>query len=173
MDVLVLLSGGIDSTACVEYYLSRGHKVSALYIDYGQPYCAQEKAAASSIADYFKIHLRQLSITSLSFAEGYIPSRNAVLLCLALMVSSDEVNLIALGIHADTPYVDCSPDFVQLMQNVFNLYGQGRTRIGAPFLTWTKNEIWDYAQLQNVPLHLTYSSNSSYFQSEKLLKTGE
>lgn len=173
MDVLVLLSGGIDSTACVEYYLSRGHKVSALYLDYGQPHCAQEQAAAAAVAAYFKISLRQFSITGLSFAEGYIPSRNAVLLCLALMVSDEEFNLIALGIHADTSYVDCSPEFMQLMQNVFNLYEEGRTRVAAPFLTWTKNEIWDYARMQHVPLHLTYSSNPSYFQSHELLKTGK
>jgi 7-cyano-7-deazaguanine synthase len=173
LNVLVLLSGGVDSAACVEYYVSRGHNVTALHINYGQPHWAEEQAAASSVATYFKIPLRQLSITGLSFTEGYIPSRNAILLCLGLLVSCEEFNLIALGIHADTSYVDCSPEFVQLMQNVFNLYEQGRTRVAAPFLTWTKNEIWDYASVQNVPLHMTYSSNPSYFQSEELLKMGE
>ncbi len=164
MDALVLLSGGIDSTACIEYYISRGYDVSALHINYGQPNCTQEQIAASSIAAHYKIPLRQISITDVSFAEGYIASRNAVLLSLALMLSGGKWKLIALGIHADTPYSDCSPEFVRLMQNVFNLYEHGRTHVAAPFLTWTKNEIFDYTLTQGVPLHLTCTSNPDYFQ---------
>jgi 7-cyano-7-deazaguanine synthase len=166
LDILVLLSGGIDSTACVEYYISRGYSVSALHINYGQPNCIQEQTAAASIADHYRIPLQQISIKDVSFAEGYIAARNAVLLCLALMLSRGKWNLIALGIHADTPYSDCSPEFVRLMQDVFNIYEHGRTRVTAPFLTWTKSEIFDYARTQGVPLHLTYSSNPDYFQRE-------
>jgi len=33
---LILLSGGIDSTACVHYYLDQKFDVKAVFIDYGQ-----------------------------------------------------------------------------------------------------------------------------------------
>jgi 7-cyano-7-deazaguanine synthase len=142
--------------------------VSALHINYGQPNCIREQTAAASIAEHYGIPLRQISIVDVAFAGGYIAARNAALLCLALMLSGNRVRLIALGIHADTPYADCSPEFVRLMQEVFNLYEHGRTRIMAPFLTWTKSEIFDYAHAQGVPLHLAYSSNPDYFQREIL-----
>lgn len=35
--VIVLASGGVDSTACLFYYREAGHDVEALFIDYGHP----------------------------------------------------------------------------------------------------------------------------------------
>jgi 7-cyano-7-deazaguanine synthase len=158
-NVLVLLSGGIDSTACVEYYVSQGYKVSALFVDYGQLAAKQERVAASAIAQHYGISLKQLSVTGCYVSDGYIPARNSLLLCLALMNFDYPYGLVSLGIHAGTPYADCSPEFGKLMQQVFELYEQCRIRIDTPFLNWTKSEIWDYARLQHIPLHLTYSNN--------------
>ena len=42
-NVIVLLSGGIDSTACVNYYLSQKLKLLGLFIDYGQYVVKGEK----------------------------------------------------------------------------------------------------------------------------------
>ena len=158
-NVLVLLSGGIDSAACVEYYVSRGYTVSALFIDYGQPDSEKESKAASAISTYYGIPLRHLTVSDCSVPEGYVAARNTLLLSLALMDFGHECGIIALGIHAGTPYVDCSPDFERAMQQVYDLYTDGRVRIDAPFLNWTKSEIWDYAQMKLVPLHLTHSNN--------------
>jgi 7-cyano-7-deazaguanine synthase len=159
LNVLVLLSGGIDSSACVEFYVSRGYNVSALFVDYGQPDAKQEQVAATAIAQHYAIGLNQLTITGCHISEGYIPARNSMLLCLALMNFGYKHGIVALGIHAGTPYADCTPEFERLMQQVFELYEQDRIRIDAPFLNWTKSEIWDYAQMEDVPLHLTHSNN--------------
>ena len=88
-----------------------------------------------------------------------LPARNALLLSVALMSMECDSGIVAIGIHAGTPYVDCSLDFQRRMQNVYDLYTNGSVRIDAPFIQWTKSDIWDYAQMQNVPLNLTYSSN--------------
>ena len=158
-NVLILLSGGIDSSACIAYYISLNFTISALFIDYGQPSADLERAAATSIASHFGIPLKQLTVSGCDIAEGYVPARNAMLLTIALMSFGFRSGIIALGIHAGTPYADCSPDFKQAMQQVFDLYEQGRIRIDAPFLQWTKSEIWDYAQMSNLPLDLTHSNN--------------
>jgi 7-cyano-7-deazaguanine synthase len=157
--VLVLLSGGIDSTACVEYYLSLGYIVSALFVDYSQPYVNQEKAAATAIAKYYHIPLGEIKISGFSISEGYIPARNSILLNLALLCFGQESGIVAIGIHSGTPYADCSPDFANLMQQIYDLYEEGRVRIDAPFLQWTKTEIWEHAKIQKVPLHLNHSTN--------------
>ncbi len=157
--VLALLSGGIDSTACIEYYLSRNYDVSGLFIDYGQPDSEKEMISSKAVSDHYSIPLKQITVKGTNFSEGYIPGRNAMLLSIALLTFNHKRGIIALGIHAGTPYADCSPVFEELMQRIYVLYEEGRIRVDAPFLHWTKSEIWDYAKMQNVPLHLTHSTN--------------
>lgn len=163
--VLVLLSGGIDSATCVEYYVSRGYNVSALFVDYGQPDVNQEEAAATAIAEYYNIPLKKATIIGCTPPEGYVPARNAILLSLALLIFGRESMIVAMGIHAGTPYTDCSPEFALLMQQIYDLYEGGRIRIDAPFLQWTKHEIWKHAQMQKVPLHMTHSTNLDDLES--------
>ena len=163
--VLVLLSGGIDSSACVDYYVSRGYRVSGLFVDYGQPEEKQERTAAKSIANHFGIPLKQLTISECSVSKGYVPARNALLLMLALLTFGRESGIVAMGIHAGTPYTDSSPEFAFLMQQIYDLYEEGRIIFDAPFLQWTKNEIWNHAQMQGVPLHMTHSTNLDDLES--------
>jgi len=157
--VLVLLSGGIDSTCCVEYYRSRRCCVSALFVNYGQPQAELEQNAVSAICAYYNIPLREFAILGSSVSAGYIRARNALLLTLGLMHFGESAGIIALGIHSGTPYADCLPEFTSAMQGVFNLYENGNVRIDTPFLTWTKQEILLFARANTVPLHMTYSSN--------------
>lgn len=171
--VCVLLSGGIDSLSCVGYYISRGYDVHALFIDYGQPNADEEEAAATAISKHYGIELRQVRVTGPEVSAGYIPARNAVLLALALMSASVDTGLLAIGIHAGTPYIDCSPLFVRSMQRIIDLYTDGCLRIDAPFMSWTKSEICDYAQNQGIPIHLAFSSNPDDLPSTISLRPHE
>jgi 7-cyano-7-deazaguanine synthase len=65
--------------------------------------------------------------------------------------------IIALGVHAGTPYIDCSQEFIKAIQSTFDDYSDGRIRIGAPFVEWKKQDIWLYCQEKQVPVKLTYS----------------
>ena len=56
-NVLVLLSGGIDST-CIHYYQNLGYNVKGLFIDYGQPAANQENII-KKISDILKIDFLQ------------------------------------------------------------------------------------------------------------------
>jgi 3'-phosphoadenosine 5'-phosphosulfate sulfotransferase (PAPS reductase)/FAD synthetase len=53
----VLLSGGIDSSACLQFLLDRRHDVYALFIDYGQAAAERERLAAGAITENFDLHL--------------------------------------------------------------------------------------------------------------------
>jgi len=157
--VCVLLSGGVDSSACVGYYVSKGYEVSALFIDYGQPDADREAAAAAAASEHYGIDLTTLTVQGYAPPDGYVPGRNAVLLGLALMTTTFTCGLIGLGIHSGTPYADCTSDFCGKMQKVCDLYTGGQVQIDAPFVQWTKSEIWDYAREQGVPLDLAHTSN--------------
>ena len=56
-EVLVLLSGGIDSTACVNFYIEFGRPPRGVFVDYGQPAALNEIQAARAVAKYYSIPL--------------------------------------------------------------------------------------------------------------------
>ena len=159
INVMVLLSGGVDSTTCIDYYVRKNYCVCALFINYNQRDLKEETVAASKVAELFKIRLNKISVSNIIVPEGYIPGRNLMLLSLALMNCPFDRGLIALGIHSGTSYQDCSPEFISLLQKTYSLYEEGRIRIDAPFLNWTKSEIIDYAKMIGTPLQLTFSTN--------------
>jgi 7-cyano-7-deazaguanine synthase len=156
-EVLVLLSGGIDSTACVCFYKAMGFHVHGLFLDLAQPSAPFEYQAALRISERLGIHTKKIAFTGMPKLTGKIRGRNAALLILALMYFPFQTGIIAIGIHAGTQYEDCSIMFAESMQNVFDLYCNGCVKIGVPFLTWSKADVWRYAKGVGIPLELTYS----------------
>jgi 7-cyano-7-deazaguanine synthase len=157
-EVMVLLSGGIDSMACLHFFQEMGRKTCALFIDYGQPAASREAKCVKQLSRYFKIHLiSTIWKPILKKRSGYIPSRNAFLLTTALMEKPPAVKTIVLGIHAGTSYSDCQPSFIHKIQQVYDLYCKKRVRISCPFLDFQKGEIYAYCIQHHLPLDLTYS----------------
>ena len=156
--VLVLLSGGIDSTACVDFYLLQNFNVSGLFVNYGQAAAEKELASSMNISNWYKIPLQTINCTSLkTWQDGCITGRNAFLLFTGLMNFKHNSGLLGIGIHAGTNYYDCSEEFIIKTQSIFNDYTDGRIIISAPFIKWSKGGIWEYCQSKSVPLELTYS----------------
>jgi 7-cyano-7-deazaguanine synthase len=156
-DRLVLLSGGVDSSSLLALCAEQGVKAQPLFVDYGQRAAAPELAAAESVSRAYGVVLRQATAGIGDVAAGEIPGRNALLVHLALAMSPPTPAAIMLGIHAGTPYRDCSPAFVEAMQVSLDLHREGTLQLAAPFLTWSKHEVYSYARASSVPLDLTYS----------------
>ncbi len=156
--VLVLSSGGIDSTACIRFYKKMKFDVDAMFFDYGQISKKKEWKAITDVAKYYKIRLRAILIKSdEKWSNGLIQGRNAVLYFNALMNFKSSKGIIASGIHSGTPYYDCSGNFLNDIQRVFDGYSNGTVKAMAPFLNFSKREIWNYCKNEKVPVHLTYS----------------
>lgn len=158
-EAIILLSGGLDSCACLHFFLELGHPVSALYIDYGHAAAREEMVAAKSITAHYGVNLSTIRCLGFPFSdEGFIKGRNAFLLNCALMVCGNLTSgMVVIGIHSGSSYADCTPEFVNLMQNTYDLYTQGSIRIVTPLLTWNKMAIWRYCQDNHVPFQKTYS----------------
>jgi 7-cyano-7-deazaguanine synthase len=154
---LVLASGGIDSTACLSYYRERGQPLAALFVDYGQPARSMEAQAVRAVCGRLKVPLRRLQVTGLNIPPGEIRGRNALLLVVGLMNLDEDVGLVSLGIHAGTSYPDCSPLFLSRVQEIYDSYCAGQVQIDAPFATWSKRDVYDFAMSRKLPLDLTYS----------------
>lgn len=155
---IVLFSGGIDSTACLHYYLNGGFTPKALFIDYGQAAAKKEHESAKKIANLYNVKLDVVKVDmSNKFGQGEIKGRNAFFIMISLMKYASFSGLISLGVHAGVPYYDTSVEFVSDMKTILDKYTNGLTRIDAPFLNWQKPMIYEYCKKEKVPIKLTYS----------------
>jgi 7-cyano-7-deazaguanine synthase len=156
--VLVLSSGGIDSTGCIKFFKKMKFDVEAMFFDYGQISRRNEYKAVTDVANYFKVRLWVTKIKAeTEFSNGLIQGRNAVFYFSGLMNFKWKSGLIASGIHKGTPYYDCSDSFLKDIQRIFDGYSNGTVKASAPFLMFSKKEIWNYCKNEKVPLKLTYS----------------
>jgi 7-cyano-7-deazaguanine synthase len=159
---IVMLSGGIDSAACVRYLQESGQSVQTLFVDYGQKAAGPERNAAEQLSSILGVELTKLQLKAPhSFGTGEISGRNAFLIFCCLLVKGHErPDAIAIGIHAGTPYYDCSPAFLEAVGRLVIEYTDGRTRVLAPFVDWTKQEIFEYFVKLGLPVEISYSCES-------------
>jgi 7-cyano-7-deazaguanine synthase len=154
----VLMSGGIDSAACAHHLCSQGFSVDGLFIDHGQAAAERETKAVSAIADHLGITLRKAGLSgSRPSGPGELLGRNAFLICTALFLNGGQSHLLGLGLHAGTPYYDCSEAFVAAIAKLVAEQTDGRVSVVAPFLTWTKKDVYDYFISAGLPIEVTYS----------------
>ena len=158
MDALVLMSGGIDSTACAHYFQQRGDNVKGVFVDYGQMAANAEREAVERLTEHLGLPFSALSFKgAYDYGVGELVGRNAFLVFAALMGARPTSGVIALGIHAGTSYYDCGPDFSKHVDHLMQSYSAGRLRLHCPFLLTPKAFIYSYARETGLPLHFTYS----------------
>ncbi len=160
--ITVLASGGLDSTACLAYYLAENYAVHALWVDYGQPSALAEESAIERITSHYDVPLQKVVVTGIKWPKldnelFEFRGRNLTLVSLALNTSPVEPSLIALGIHQGTPFADCTDAFAQQLNSLLILLSDGRLRLDCPFLRWSKLDVAEYALSHAVPIDLTYS----------------
>lgn len=146
---VVLLSGGLDSATAAAWAISRGLRVSALSVDYGQRHAAEIDAARSvatalGIADHVVLQVdlaafgssalvdralpvprgRSPAEISAGIPTTYVPARNTVFLALALACAESRgAEAIVLGVNAVdySGYPDCRPEYIAAFGEVARL----------------------------------------------------
>ena len=154
----VLFSGGLDSTACIYFLQQRGFAVAGLFVDFGQLSSEAEWRAVERLRERLGISVSALTLTGFTgTTTGELFGRNMLLISAALFVTGGASCVIGLGIHFGTTYYDCSPDFLNSLQRLVAAQSDGQVSLFAPFIRWTKRDIYDYAVNHNLPLDDTYS----------------
>jgi 7-cyano-7-deazaguanine synthase len=154
---LILLSGGLDSATALAAAAYDKAPSSALFLMYGQAADREERQAAEAIAKHYSVSLETLSFTGPRFGVGEIRGRNAFLIHSALVAAPPGPITIIIGIHAGTDYVDCTPEFVELMQRSLAINTGGEVTLAAPFIDFSKADIYMLTRELRVPVELTYS----------------
>ncbi len=183
--VVVLVSGGLDSSTCLARARAAGHECIALSFDYGQRHGAELQAARNIVEvlgasehRIMRLGLDQFGGSALTEpgmavpetpVEGipvtYVPARNTIFLSLALALAEAEAaSEIYIGVNAVdySGYPDCRPEFIEAFQRVADLGTRtgcqgGGVMIQAPLIGMSKAEIIAEGNRLGVDFSLTVS----------------
>lgn len=175
MKVVVLLSGGIDSTVLLADRVARGDDCLAVTFDYGQIH-VREVDAAEKIANHLQVPWRMVWLPlggSALTGQGdipnghaetidatYVPGRNLVMIAIGASFAerfSASVVLIGANIEDAAGYPDCRPKFITAMDQAVSLATARGISVSAPYLSRTKAEIIARGRELEAPLSLTWS----------------
>lgn len=189
-NVVVLLSGGMDSTTLLYHHLALdrplGGTVRAISINYGQRH-ARELDAANAICKKVGVplevvHIPQLAPIlpgssqtdfSVNVPEGrydeesmkatVVPNRNMILLSIAIgHAIAHGCDFVSYAAHAGdhTIYPDCRPKFVTALNRAAGLCDWKKVKILRPFIKKTKADIAFRGSQLEVPFVQTWSCYS-------------
>lgn len=176
MRVLVLHSGGMDSTTCLFLAHRGGAEVISLGIDYGQRLAvelmfAERQCATLGIKrEVVKVAWhkpervipldRSIDEMSATVSPAFLPGRNVLFLSLACAhasgIDADEVH-IGLNAVEYSGYPDCTPQFLSAFVAMMAQANPGGPRIVAPLLHQSKPEIAALARELGIGEHDTWS----------------
>ncbi len=147
MNVVVVLSGGLDSTVCLAEAIHAGESVIALSIDYGQRHSVELERARAVAAHYGVEHIEQrldlsawggsaltdatIDVPTATDAAGgpaipitYVPGRNLIFLSLAVaLAEARDCRSVSIGVNAldYSGYPDCRPEFIDSFRTTAGL----------------------------------------------------
>lgn len=182
--VVLILSGGMDSTTLLYRLLHENKEIFTLSFNYGQKHIRELEVAKKTTAKLNVPHkiidLSQLRdsglfgssslVSNLPVPEGHyaaenmkstvVPNRNMIMLSMALAyaITLDAVAVYYAAHAGDHAiYPDCRPAFVDAMQNVSLLCHYYPITIEAPYLYVTKSEILAEGLKLGVDYSLTWT----------------
>lgn len=155
--VVVLASGGIDSTALIHRYTAAREHVRIVHFQYGQPSGRSEYKSINLVSGHYGLKAKVVRLGFKMVLRGNeLLGRNALFVLIAASLTPPPAR-ISLGIHRGPEYYDISPGFVTDCQRVLDGYYGGTVSLEAPFLNNTKSDIIGYCKRKRIPMHLTYS----------------
>jgi len=181
--VLVVYSGGLDSTALLYKCISEFDEVEAINFDYNSKHNASERKAAQKICDLEGIKLTEVNMPFINelfksdllqsggdIPEGHyaednmkstvVPFRNGIMLSIASgYAESIDADTIAIANHFGdrAVYPDCRQEFVQPMIGAILEGTGGKVRLISPFVGLTKAQIVEVGCSHGAPLELSWS----------------
>jgi len=179
--VILLLSGGIDSTTLLAKLKGENKEVVALSFFYDQKHAIELEYAQNNAIKYNVLEHRIIKLDSLMFSgsalvntekqlstyehgekpigqeNAYVPFRNLIFLSMALsLAESSKINNIYIAFNKDdcVNFWDCTATFLSQMNSISIYSG---IKIHAPLIDFTKKEVICLSQKLNINLDKTIS----------------
>ena len=114
----------------------QGFEVRGIFVDFGQAAVREERGAVRDLQQCLSINVGTVrASSSVAFGPGELLGRNAFLIFAAILMGQCDDGLLAIGIHAGTPYYDCSPAFLEKVDLLVRETTSGRIAVTAPLLS--------------------------------------
>ncbi len=165
--VVVLFSGGLDSTVLMADLMSKGYQVTALCCKYASKHNKKELAAAQNICDSLGIKYTEVELDFIgrlfksnllegggdipqgeydkpTMSQTVIPFRNPIMMSIATgLAESIEAEAVAIAAHSGdhSIYPDCRPEFLDSFATSMRLGTDVGIQLLRPFANITKGEI--------------------------------
>ena len=150
----VLLSGGMDSAACLAWARMEYDWIDAVFFNYGQRHSEREYRSVIRLTRHFGINhwslpLKIESPSSLTGGDGelrgpdvVVPNRNEIMLRQAASLFSPPA-VVVMGCCRDDweTFEDCRPEFFDRMRGEL-----APVRIATPVLDLDKRGVFEFAQ---------------------------
>jgi len=167
MKIVVVLSGGLDSTTVLYRMRSEYGDVRALTFDYGQSHRVQELRAAKRTCDLLGIPQTIADISAIqhlidhssltgniplplgeyaatTMTSTVVPNRNMIIGAIAIGYAiNTDADAVAFGVHSGDHdlYPDCRPEFMRALNAVSEVANYRYVKIFAPYMNLTKADI--------------------------------
>lgn len=183
MKVVVVLSGGVDSTTLLYRLVQEGKQCFAITFDYGQKsahqerkmtyYTCADRGVPQEVVDLSEVQrlINNSALTGdIPMPEGrydgenmkatVVPGRNLMMASIAAAYASNiGAQAIALGVHMGDHaiYPDCRPEFVDALRTVLARSTEPGIDVFTPYLFYTKGQIIQDGITLNVDYEYTWS----------------
>jgi 7-cyano-7-deazaguanine synthase len=175
LKIVVLSSGGVDSSLLMLLLKKEGHDLYPLHINYGQIAEKKEWNSCKKICEFLELRKPQkfnfpdirkipsgLTDNKLDIEKNaFLPNRNLIFLVLGSAYAfSINSYVIAIGILANPIFPDQTIEFINATEkNVSESLGK-KLKILAPFISLDKREILKMSIKNELPLEMTYYCHS-------------
>jgi 7-cyano-7-deazaguanine synthase len=173
MKIIVLASGGIDSSLIMYLFQKEGYQVLPLYINYGQLAEKKEWEALIRVCNHLKLQPFKMDITGFGklpsgltnpsldiYNDAFLPTRNLTFVTLGSAYAySVDSNLIAIGLLSNPIFPDQSKEFIEKAQISISTSLGREMKILTPFIDLDKRDILRLAKKHNLP-SVTYYCHS-------------
>jgi len=165
--VLLLYSGGLDSTLLLELAVQMDLQPYCLLINYGQRHVKElevaeewciKKSVAYRIIDMKDMNIRSKLTTDEILYEGvsewYVPSRNLMFISMAASIAEClKINLIWYGANysdREDLFPDCYQEWIYSLNKVLSINGSFPIKVEAPLQGMRKETVQKLAKLFNI-----------------------
>ena len=175
MRVVVLSSGGIDSSVMLQLLKMRDCRLFPLFIDYGQLAASAEWEACQKICRYLDLTPNRMDISGFGKlipsgltsrdldieSEAFLPTRNLLLLTLGAAYGyAKSTYVIAIGLLSNPIFPDQTKEFVQEAQRTISKALGIDISILSPLISLNKFDTLMLARKYGLPMEYTYSCHS-------------
>ena len=167
-DVIVLFSGGIDSTVLAKMAHNQGRLSAVIFINYRQPAHVEENRTAREWARAHDVKMVHVAASihgvdeAMKTGQGapgprILPGRNLVFVAHAVnCAASMGAREVWYGAAADDhEYPDCLPKWVESVDAI--AHNDVGLRVRAPLINMTKDQVFRLAEAEGVDLTKTWS----------------